>query len=160
MLLLVTLENTRYIVDVGFGSMSLTGPLILEVNKIQTTPHEDFRIVQDGSYYRVDGLIKAEWQACYKFHLEEHFMADYEMMNWYTSCHPQSHFTYTITAARTFDQGRYTIRDNVFHTHYLDQSSEKTIITGVPEFQEILQNIFGLNLAKLSNLEERLKTLL
>lgn len=160
MLLLVTLENIQYIVDVGFGSMSLTGPLVLEVDKVQTTPHEDFRIVQDGTYYRVDGWIKSEWHACYKFHLEEHFMADYEMMNWYTSCHPQSHFTYTITAARAFDQGRYTLRDNVFHAHYLDQPSEKTIITETTEFQAILQHIFGLNLSKLPNLEERLNTLI
>lgn len=45
MLLRVDLNEQPYIVDVGFGGQTLTGPLRLEPDTEQTTPHEPFRLL-------------------------------------------------------------------------------------------------------------------
>lgn len=157
MLLLVEIDGVGYIADVGFGSMSLTTPLLLKADIVQKTPHEDFRLVQDGIYYRVEGYVKGEWKACYKFHMEEQFLPDYQMMNWYTSCNPQSHFTYTVIAARAFDGGRHTLLNRNFNTHYTDQRpSDQRIFEDPIEMRAVLQHVFGLNLSGLPNLDERL----
>jgi glyoxylase-like metal-dependent hydrolase (beta-lactamase superfamily II) len=51
-LLRVELEDGSYIVDVGFGGQTLTGPLRLEPDLEQLTPHELFRVVQAGDGFK------------------------------------------------------------------------------------------------------------
>ena len=46
MLLRVDLDGQPYIVDVGFGGVTLTGPLRLETDIEQATPHEPFRLLR------------------------------------------------------------------------------------------------------------------
>ncbi len=50
MLLRIRLDEVDYIADVGFGAMTLTGPLRLVTDLEQSTPHETFRLV------RADGM--------------------------------------------------------------------------------------------------------
>ena len=44
MMLLVELGDDTWLADVGFGSMTLTAPLVFETGFDQPTPHEPFRI--------------------------------------------------------------------------------------------------------------------
>ncbi len=46
MLLRVDLDGQPYIVDTGFGGVTLTGPLRLVADIEQATPHEPFRLVK------------------------------------------------------------------------------------------------------------------
>ena len=48
MLLQVALDEQDYIVDVGFGSGTLTAPLRLQINIEQSTPHEPCRLIKSG----------------------------------------------------------------------------------------------------------------
>ena len=48
MLLRVDIEGTSYMADVGFGVLTLTGPLLLEPDIEQATPHETFRLTRAG----------------------------------------------------------------------------------------------------------------
>src|SRR5688572_5587915 len=48
MLLLIELDDLRYVADVGFGGGTLTAPLRLEVDIEQRTPHEPFRLIASG----------------------------------------------------------------------------------------------------------------
>ena len=51
MLVLVTIDGVRYITDVGFGGMVPTGPLLLDSEAEQATPHEPYRLtLVDGTY--------------------------------------------------------------------------------------------------------------
>ena len=61
MLLLVELQDRRYIVDAGFGGMTLTGPLRLEADIEQTTPHEPFRLVAAGEEFIEQVKIGGHW---------------------------------------------------------------------------------------------------
>jgi N-hydroxyarylamine O-acetyltransferase len=155
MMLRVDIDGHAYIADVGFGSMSLTAPLLLEPDLVQITPHGPYRMVRDGQFFRVEASVAGNWQALYKFDLEHHQLEDYEMMNWYTSCHPKSKFTNTLIAARAFEGGRYTLRNFEFNTHYTDQASEKKELGSPEEIFEVLQHTFRLDLSGLKKLEER-----
>lgn len=153
MMLRVDLKGHTYIVDVGFGSMSLTAPLLLAPGLIQMTPHEPYRVTQADLFYQVESQVGGNWIPLYKFHMEPHQLEDYEMMNWYTSCHPKSKFTHTLIAARAFDGGRYTLRNQVFNTHYLDRESVKQELGSVAEMVQVLEEVFLVDLAGLGMVE-------
>lgn len=159
MLLLIELDGISYISDVGFGGMSPTSPLLIQTDIVQTTPHEPYRLVDQGNYYRLEAKVKEAWKPLYKFHLEEHFEADYEVMNWYTSCHPSSHFTNTLIAARAVPGGRFALRNLQLSRHYLDQDSEQTELKSRQEVIEVLQDIFLLDISPLEKLQKQIDQL-
>lgn len=159
MLLLIDLDGVRHLADVGFGSLSPTAPLRLETDVIQTTAHEAYRLVRQDGDYRLEAEVKGEWKPLYKFHLDEYFEIDYKVMNWYTSCHPSSHFTHTLIAARAFDGGRYALRNTVLHKHRLGQASELTNLPDPRSVLETLSDVFGLDTTGINGLEERISVL-
>ena len=74
MLLRVDVSGRSYIADVGFGGMTLTGPLRLEPEVEQTTPHETFRLVRAGDALVMEARIGVTWAALYRFDLQEQFL--------------------------------------------------------------------------------------
>ncbi|STM58270.1 Putative N-hydroxyarylamine O-acetyltransferase [Escherichia coli] len=46
-LLLVELEEEKWIADVGFGGQTLTAPIRLVPDLVQTTPHGEYRLLQE-----------------------------------------------------------------------------------------------------------------
>lgn len=159
MLLLIDLDGEPYISDVGFSGMSPTAPLKLALDSEQTTPHEAYRVVQQDLYYRLEARIKAEWKPLYKFHREAHFDKDYEVMNWYTSCHPGSHFTHTLIAARSVPGGRYALRNLQLSRHYLDRDSEQQEFKDPTEVLSALQDVFGIDISALPDLSRQIDQL-
>lgn len=158
MLLLVGLvEEGPFIVDVGFGGLSLTGPLKLEINKKQPTPHESFRIIEGGDSYVLQAEIHDQWKPLYTFSLLEQLPQDYEAPNWYLSNHPNSFFTFTLIAARTVPGKRYGLRNNEFSIHVTNGPSEKKIITDAKELKELLVDVFKINIEGLVGLDEKLE---
>ena len=61
MLLLVEQQDGDLLADVGFGGMTLTGVLRLTVNIDQKTPHETFRLVNDGDDFRLEVKLHDTW---------------------------------------------------------------------------------------------------
>lgn len=51
MILRVTVDDADWIVDTGFGSIGLTGPIRMELDLEQPTPHEPRRIIRRGDYF-------------------------------------------------------------------------------------------------------------
>src|SRR5687768_11929445 len=79
-----------YLVDVGFGGLTLTGVLRLEPDVEQATPHEPFRIRRSvGEAFVMEARVRGEWYALYTFDLQPQTLVDYEATNWYLSNHPQ-----------------------------------------------------------------------
>ena len=56
MLLLVDVAGARHVVDAGFGGLTLTGPLTLDRDGPQATPHGAFRLLPapDGHELQAD----------------------------------------------------------------------------------------------------------
>jgi N-hydroxyarylamine O-acetyltransferase len=144
MLLLVELDERRYIVDVGFGGVTLTGPLRLELDIEQATPHEPFRLISIDDEFLEQVKIGGHWVSLYRFDLTEQLLPDYEMANWYLSTHPDSRFVTGLLAARPAPDRRYALLNNQLTVHYRDGGRERRLLTDVADMRETLERAFHL----------------
>lgn len=107
---IVTINKTRYLVDVGFGSNGSVHPVPLENNRIFTTvspvrgkleykslsQHTD-QASQRIWVYSTQENQSAPWKEMYCFAANmEFFPADFEVMNLSTMTSPQSFFVQTV----------------------------------------------------------------
>lgn len=159
MLLLVEVEGNPYIADVGFGGLTLTAPLQLEPDTVQETPHEPFRLHQAGDQYIIKSKIRNEWKPLCRFGLEEVFLPDYEVSNWYLSNNPESHFVTGLIAARTEPGRRYALRNNKLSVHHLNGETDQTTLTSAAEIRKVLKDVFLLEPPEVDQLEIALEQL-
>jgi len=160
MLLLIELEGTKYIADVGFGGLTLTAPLRLETDVEQSTPHELFRLKAEGHEFILQARIAETWRSLYRFTLLEQLLPDYEMANWYVSCHPKSRFVNGLIAARTESDRRYALLNNQFTVHYLNGSAERNVLTTRGEIRDVLEHALRVKLPEASELDAALGRLI
>ncbi|HEY2842568.1 MAG TPA: arylamine N-acetyltransferase [Bryobacteraceae bacterium] len=145
MLLLVDVGGTLHIADVGFGGNVLTGPLLLEPQVAQTTPHESHRLLPLENGFVLEALLHGAWLALYRFTLEPQFPADYEVSNWHLCNHPSSFFRNTLLAARALPGVRYALRNNQLAVHRAS-ATEKRVLNSASALQSSLENDFALKL--------------
>jgi N-hydroxyarylamine O-acetyltransferase len=110
MLLRVEIDDTAWLADVGFGSVTLTAPLRLEAGMPQRTPLETFRLA-DASQGALDLEVQSgdTWAKAYRFDLQRVEWIDYEVANWYTSTWPQSRFVNHLVVCRVLPHGRLAL---------------------------------------------------
>ncbi|WP_211302391.1 arylamine N-acetyltransferase family protein [Nannocystis exedens] len=144
MLLHVDLDGGPHIVDVGFGGLTLTGVLRLVGDVEQSTPHEPFRLVEEGGYFRMQALVRGEWGSLYRFDLQEQFQPDYEVTNYFLSTHPGSHFRTGLIAARALPDRRLALRGRDFAVHHLGGETERRALESTAELRRVLADEFGI----------------
>jgi N-hydroxyarylamine O-acetyltransferase len=160
MLLLVDLAGQPYIVDAGFGGLTLTAPLALAPDIAQPTTHEPFRLLADGAGYMLQACIGADWKDVYRFDLQAQQPIDYEAANWYLSTHPDSHFVSSLMAARPAPGRRVALRDNQLSIHHLDGASERRELASAAELRATLADLFGLTLPDTPDLDRALERII
>jgi N-hydroxyarylamine O-acetyltransferase len=159
MLLHVDLDGQPYIVDVGFGGVTLTGPLRLETDIEQATPHEPFRLLKANDEFIEQVNIRGDWVSLYRFNLQENLLPDYEVTNWYLSNHPGSLFVTGLLAARPAPDRRYALMNNQFAVHHLNGHTERRLLANADEMRETLEGAFRLTLPDTPDLDELLARL-
>lgn len=160
MIIRVEVEGVSRIVDIGFGGGTLTGVLDLTPGVEQATPHEPFRLVDEGDgYLREETLIRDEWRATYRFDLTPQNPIDYEVSNHFTSTHPNSHFLHTLIAARVDHGLRHTLRGLDLTTHHLAGESDHRRLASPAEVEEALGDVFGITPPARDRLREKLERL-
>lgn len=92
----------------------------LDPDRLQQTPHESYRLVQDSDDFILQLKLDENWETLYRFDLQPQRTIDYEVENWYTSSHPESKFVRTLMVARAADSKRYTLRNNKLKIHSMD----------------------------------------
>ncbi|QIY90354.1 arylamine N-acetyltransferase family protein [Chryseobacterium gallinarum] len=152
LLLTVDLEGTRYLVDCGFGTVTLTTPILLNEEKAQQTPNGIFKISQNESTY-ILWTWKQKWLPVYRFRLEHVEPVDLEIANWYLSTHPESNFKKNLVLSKVDENARYTYTDNILNIRSNEGIKESVPIENDLQLFEILENTFGLK----DNAIERLK---
>ena len=145
MLLLVNIGSLFYIADVGFGGNVLTGPLRLQAQIEQPTPHEPHRLLTLENGFVLEACIGGTWGALYRFTLEPQFQSDYEVSNWYLCNHPSSFFRQMLITARATPAERFALRNNSLSIHRKD-GTEKRHLTDAASLRSCLQQDFGLEL--------------
>ena len=144
MLLRVTVDGEDYIADVGFGGQTPTAPLLLVNDVEQATPLEPYRLVQAGTYRLLQARIEGEWKTLYRFDLVEHFPVDYAVSNYYLWTNSSSHFTSSLTAARSRPEGRWALSGRRLNVHRRDGDSERRELESVDEIVAVLDKVFGI----------------
>lgn len=144
MLVLVTLEGVRYIADVGFGGMVPTGPLQLDSEAEQATPHEPCRLTLIGGTYTLRALVTGSWRAMYVFDLQVVADIDCTVGSWYVSTHPDSPFLGQLIVARTGHRLRKTLNNGSFAIHRLGEASERVQLRDVDAVLEVLRDEFAI----------------
>jgi N-hydroxyarylamine O-acetyltransferase len=157
-LLQVSVEGEKYLVDGGFGGLSPTAALALRLNERQDTPQEAHRIVAIGSWNGLSlrapdallvhqALLGDAWQDLFELTLEPMPAADREMGNWYTSTHPASHFRERLMVARATAQGRITLQNRELTVRERGEVRETRLLNSHRELVSVLGELFHLRFA-------------
>ena len=154
------LDGGPHIVDVGFGGLTLTGPLRLVRDIEQATPHETFRLLEaDRGEYVLEVLIAGAWKPLYSFDLQPQLLVDYEVWNWHLCHHSDSPFITNLMAARVTLDRRYGLFNNKLSIHVLNGESQHTTLATAMELRGTLEHLFGIELPDDPGLEALLTRL-
>ena len=148
MLLKVDLAEGPFLVDVGFGGQSPTAPLRLEPGLEQTTPHGVYRLVPDADGHDLQMRLPDRWQSMYRFRVEPQGQRDYEMFNWFTSTHPDSHFTKNLIAARVVGERRLNLLNNTLTAYWPDGRSEARTLADAGAAHAVLEGDLGIEIER------------
>jgi N-hydroxyarylamine O-acetyltransferase len=159
MALLVTLADSTWLCDVGFGGMTMTAPLALDTHGVQKSPHEDYRLRSDNGLHTVETRVKDLWQPLYRFSLDPCAAADYETGNWYVSTHPDSKFVRHLIVSRPDVEGRHALLDRRYTRHLPGRPSVSYELQHPDELRRLLQQEFRLDLPRRQALDQRINTL-
>jgi N-hydroxyarylamine O-acetyltransferase len=141
------LDGGPYIADVGFGGLTLTGPLRLLRDIEQATPHETFRLLAgDRGESVLQVLIGGAWKPLYSFDLQPQLLIDYEVWNWHLCHHADSPFITNLMAARVTLDRRYGLWKNKLSIHVLNGESQHTTLATATELRGTLEHLFGIEL--------------
>lgn len=160
MLLAVDISGATYIVDVGFGGMTLTAPIKLKADVEQPTPHETYRLTGGEPDWRLEARIGEEWKVLYVFDASEKTVEDYAPSNAWLSTSPESGFRKELRVALSPSGKRLALRGNRFSVHVEGEQSESRLLTSVAEMREMLSGTFGIQLPSAELLDPRLEVIL
>lgn len=147
MAILLHLEEQDYLVDVGFGGLVPTAPLLLSETSAQATPHGQYRLQQQDGNYILSTQVAEEWRMLYAFDLQKVWHVDLEMGSWFVSTHPDSPFLTRLMAARTEPAGiRHTLLNTRYSIHTQGQNSEQHELHNADEVLQLLQQVFKIQL--------------
>lgn len=157
MLLRIDVEGESFLIDGGFGGMTLPTPIRLHVEGPQATSHEPYRLLPLGEERLMQSEVGGEWRTLYRFDLQPHYLPDYEIVNGYYCYHPESHFKQRLIAGRAIDGGRDALANNVLTQHRLGTESRKRVLSSASELRDALEEVFELRLPTVPLLHERLQ---
>jgi N-hydroxyarylamine O-acetyltransferase len=141
MLLRVALDGGAWLADVGFGGDGLVHPLSFAPGAEVGMAGVTHRLRREDDLW----VLTAEPGGdLYAFTLEPHHPADYEMANHYTSTWPASKFVQTLTAQRSWPEGRTILRNREL-TVRQDGSVRTEAIRDPDHLLAVLEREFGLS---------------
>lgn len=143
LLLIVDFDGDQYVVDCGFGTATLTAPVLLNEEEQQQTPNGMFKVSHKEETYTL-WMWKEQWLPVYRFTPENVVPVDLDISNWYLSTHPDSHFKSRLILSKVDENARYTYTDHVLNIRTRDGEKESITIENDIQLYEILINTFGL----------------
>ena len=143
MLLLVTLADSQWIADVGFGGEGLLKPVRLATDGESAQFRWTYRIVRDGRHYVLQSRRPDVWIDMYAFTLEPHERVDYEVSNHFTSTFPSSPFRAMPIVQRPSPDARYILRGRELT---IERDAVTTRVVEEDELLNVLRETFGIDL--------------
>lgn len=136
MLLIVTLEGTRYLADVGFGGVSLPAPLRLEEGEQQ-----GFVLARTGRDQWLLSLAGPEQKRLmYLFDERPCEQVDIVVANHFVSTHPESLFRHNLIMAGLREEGQYNLFNQHLAIHGREEREQQA--QSYSEFQSLVSPFF------------------
>lgn len=140
-LLLVTINQQRYLADVGFGGKTLTSPLRLETDIEQTTAHGVYCLTHLAGDYLLSIKQQNGWMPLYRFDLQPQYFSDFQVANHYVSTWPESYFRHHLMVCLHKPDGTtLTLSDRQFSGEQREEMGDERAM------YQLLQETFGLRL--------------
>lgn len=140
-LLQVTINQQRYLADVGFGGKTLTSPLRLETDVEQPTAHGVYRLTHLESDYLLSIKQQDDWMPLYRFDLQPQYFSDFQVANHYVSTWPESYFRHHLMVClHKTDGTTLTLSDRQFSGEQREEIGDERAT------YQLLQEKFGLRL--------------
>jgi N-hydroxyarylamine O-acetyltransferase len=144
-ILLVELENARYLVDVSFGK-GIILPLDIELESEQHQYNRNYRVIKDSEFgYKIEEKLGSGWLLLFSFTLETTYPADYEVASYYATHSPNSIFTQKLVCTLPTETGRNTILDGEYSEQCGDRITRQPI-TSNRQLLDILKESFRIQL--------------
>jgi N-hydroxyarylamine O-acetyltransferase len=138
--LIVTVDEQRWLADVGFGRHSVY-PLRLDTPQVQDDPDAKYAIVP-AAEGDIDVLRNGEPQ--YRLETRPRELDEFAMGCWFNQSSPQSHFTRGLTCTLLTGDGRVTLSGN----RLIRTVGDERIETELPddEILDAYRTLFGFEL--------------
>lgn len=142
----VTIDNRRYLVDVGFGPLCPREPLLLDSDNPQDQGDAIYRIVQPGpGRYLLQKLETDGWFTLYSFDDGMYTEADCICGHHYASTHPEATFVNNLVISlKSYDNVRL-LRNGEFH-RVQGGDTEITEVSSKDHLGAILGQEYGFDL--------------
>lgn len=125
-ILLVTINGTDYMTDIGFGNIAPRRPLKLVCGEIQEQNGESYRFTQDPELgWVIWELYKGEWRQFISFTTERQYEIDFVPTSFWCEKHPDSPFNKAEIIALKIPGGRKTLDG---HNYKIFTGTELTYI--------------------------------
>lgn len=151
-LLIVELDGIEYLADTGFGSVTLTAPLILKNTAAQQATIRQYRLEQVDREYRLL-FWKEVWLPVYKFRLQETHLIDLDIANWYLSTYPGSGFVNNLMVSKVDESASYSLSNTTYTVRFKDGRKQTALLKSGQALLRILSMIFHIELDSASDEE-------
>jgi len=142
---LLKLKGKEYLIDVGFGAMTPTMPLIISS---KDKVNNNYKISQDKNQdYILKNFRKEKFFTLYKFNLVTYTEADCLMGNFYSEYHPKAAFQNNLVVSIKLKNQTLSFRNNSYHQISDTFTNILNIIDPI-ELQNTLKKDFGIKVSK------------
>jgi N-hydroxyarylamine O-acetyltransferase len=158
MALVVRADGRDWLADVGFGGDGLLEPVPLEDGLECRQGAWTNRVlrVAEGWVLQARRPEPDGWLDLYSLALDPQHPIDYVMANHFTSTHPLSSFTHTVTVQRPASERRLVLRGRTLTDTHVGGTTDQRDV-GAGELDDLLRERFGLALSagELEAVQER-----
>jgi N-hydroxyarylamine O-acetyltransferase len=144
MVLCVLSREGRMLVDAGFGGLTLTGPVRIDTEDPQPTPHEHVRLVAGEEGFILQALVGNEWRDVYSFDFTRQLPVDYAQQNWHTATRPGALFANNLVAALPTPDGRDTLFNRTLTWRSRTGLAQRSTLDTAEALRGTLDTVFGI----------------
>ncbi len=107
---LVTINDRKWLTDVGFGAFNMAAPIPLEIGPVKRCNGQTLRLVAAEPFGTMLQTLSGDrWRNLYSIDMEYVGPGDITYGNYYTATHPDSIFTRNRIASLPTPEGRITL---------------------------------------------------
>jgi len=140
---LLTYQNEKYLVDVGFGPLTPNQPIKFGSTSTKTTLNASYVIHQkDQETYELQMVLKNGLYTLYSFDLYNYNEMDYEVGNFYSYKHRDAFFVNNLIVSKILEDKTQYLWNNTYHEVFPEQKKER-VVKSLDEFADILKSEFA-----------------